>query len=72
MRGSRAVIAAGAGAVILALLVVFFLVLPKMSQVGEAQQELEDAQAEQQTLQSRLAALEQAQAQPGADNRRGA
>jgi Tfp pilus assembly protein PilO len=61
MRGSRAVIAAGAGAVIVALLVVFFLVLPKMGQVGEAEQELEDAQAEQQTLQSRLAALEQAQ-----------
>ena len=60
MQGRRAIIVAGAGAAILGLLLIFFLVLPKLGQVSDAQQELEDAQAEQQTLSSRLAALQQA------------
>jgi Tfp pilus assembly protein PilO len=63
MQGRRGVIVAGAGAVILALLIVFFLVLPKMGQVSEAQQELQDTQAQQEVLQSQLSALEQAREQ---------
>jgi Tfp pilus assembly protein PilO len=60
MRGRQAPIIAGAGALVLALLLILFLVLPKMGQVSEAQQELEEARAEQQTLSSRLSALEEA------------
>lgn len=60
MQGRRGVIVAGAGAVILSLLLILFLVLPKMSQVTEAEGQLEDARAEQQTLQSERTALEQA------------
>ena len=47
----------------LALLLVIFLVVPKMGQVTEAQDELEDTQAQQQTLSAQLNALEQAQAE---------
>jgi Tfp pilus assembly protein PilO len=54
------VIIAGAGAAILALLLIVFLVLPKLAQVSSAQQELDEAQAQQKTLSSRLAALQQA------------
>jgi Tfp pilus assembly protein PilO len=50
----------GAGAAILALLLIFFLVLPKLGDVSSAEQDLEEAQAQQSTLQGRLAALEQA------------
>jgi Tfp pilus assembly protein PilO len=60
MQGRRAIVVAGAGAAILALLLIFFLVLPKMSEVTEAEKELEDTTAEQQVLQARLNALEQA------------
>jgi Tfp pilus assembly protein PilO len=60
MQGRRAIIVVGAGAAILALILIFFLVLPKMSQVTEAEKELEDTTAEQQVLQARLNALEQA------------
>lgn len=60
MQGRRAIIVVGAGAAILVLLLIFFLVLPKMSQVTEAEKELEDTTAEQQVLQARLNALEQA------------
>lgn len=60
MQGRRGVVVAAAGAGILALLVVFFLVLPKMRSVTEAQQDLEDTQAQQQTLTTQLNALEQA------------
>jgi Tfp pilus assembly protein PilO len=63
MQGRRGVIVVGAGAVILALLIVFFLVLPKMGQVSEAQQDLQDTQAQQDVLQSQLSALEQARDQ---------
>jgi Tfp pilus assembly protein PilO len=54
------VIVAGAGAAILALLLVVFLVLPKMGQVTEAEQELEDTRSQQAILQAQLNALEQA------------
>jgi Tfp pilus assembly protein PilO len=60
MRGRRAVIVAGAGVGILALLLVLFLVLPKMAEVTTAQGELEDAKAEQQNLSVQLNALRQA------------
>jgi Tfp pilus assembly protein PilO len=60
MQGRRAVIVAGAGAAILALLLVLFLVLPKMAEVTKAQEELQDAKAEQQTLSVQLNALKQA------------
>jgi Tfp pilus assembly protein PilO len=60
MQGRRAVIIAGAGAAILGLLLVFFLVLPKMNEVAQARDELEDTRAEQQTLSAQLNALEQA------------
>lgn len=53
-------IVAGAGAAILALLLIVFLVVPKMSQVSEAQRELEESEAQQETLSSRLTALRQA------------
>jgi Tfp pilus assembly protein PilO len=60
MQGRRAIIVAGAGAAILALLLVLFLVLPKMAEVTKAQGELRDAKAEQQTLSVQLNALKQA------------
>ena len=60
MQGRRAVIVAGAGAAILALLLVLFLVLPKMAEVTTAENELQDAKAEQQTLSVQLNALKQA------------
>jgi Tfp pilus assembly protein PilO len=60
MQGRRAVIVAGAGAAILALLLVLFLVLPKMAEVTKAEGELQDAKAEQQTLSVQLNALKQA------------
>ncbi len=50
MQGRRAVIVAGVGAAILGLLLILFLVLPKMAEVTEAQAELTDAKAEQQNL----------------------
>ena len=60
MQGRRAVIVAGAGAAVLALLLVLFLVLPKMAEVTSAEGELQDAEAEQQTLSVQLNALKQA------------
>ena len=60
MQGRRAIIVVGAGAAILALILIFFLVLPKMGEVTEAEKELQDTTAEQQVLQARLNALEQA------------
>ncbi len=59
MQGRRAVIVAGAGAAILGLLLVFFLVLPKMNEVAQAREELGDTRAQQQTLSAQLNALEQ-------------
>ena len=60
MQGRRAVIVAGAGAAVLALLLVLFLVLPKMAEVTTAEGELQDAKEEQQTLSVQLNALKQA------------
>jgi Tfp pilus assembly protein PilO len=60
MQGRRAIIVAGAGATVLALLLIFFLVLPKMSEITEAEQQLDDTTAEQAVLQGRLTALQQA------------
>jgi Tfp pilus assembly protein PilO len=60
MQGRRAIIVAGAGAGVLALILIFFLVLPKMSQVTEAEKERDETIAEQEVLQARLNALEQA------------
>ena len=60
MQGRRAIIVVGAGAAILASILIFFLVLPKMGQVTEAEKELEETTAQQQVLQARLNALEQA------------
>lgn len=60
MRGRRNVFVAGVATAILAVLLIVFLVLPKMSQVSDAQQELEATFTERETLSSRLAALRQA------------
>jgi Tfp pilus assembly protein PilO len=60
MQGRRAIIVAGAGAAVLALLLILFLVVPKMSEVTEAKKELDDTTAEQEVLQGRLNALQQA------------
>ena len=61
LRGSRAPFIVGAGVAALVFLMVFFLVLPKMGQVGDAEEELAAAQGQQGTLESQLAALEQAE-----------
>ncbi|MDH4112515.1 MAG: type 4a pilus biogenesis protein PilO [Actinomycetota bacterium] len=61
LRGSRAPLIAGAGALVLVGLLMFLLVLPKMGQVSEANDTLAAAQAQQATLESQLAALEQAE-----------
>jgi Tfp pilus assembly protein PilO len=60
MQGRRAIVIAGVGTAILALLLIFFLVLPKMNEVSEAREELEQEFTERETLTSRLAALRQA------------
>lgn len=62
LRGSRAPLIAGAGALVLVGLLVFLLVLPKMGEVSDANDVLAAAQAQQGTLESQLAALEQAEA----------
>ena len=57
MRGRRAPIFVGIAAAVVAVLMIFFLVLPKLGQVSEAQDQLDQARATQQTLQARLTAL---------------
>jgi Tfp pilus assembly protein PilO len=57
----RLPIIAGAASAAVILLTIFFLVLPKMNQVGEANDRLDQAQSQQDTLQSQLAALRQAE-----------
>jgi Tfp pilus assembly protein PilO len=57
----RAPLFAAVGVIAVLLLVVFFLVLPKMNQVSSANDQLEQAQSQEATLQSQLAALQQAQ-----------
>jgi Tfp pilus assembly protein PilO len=61
VRDRRAPIIAGAVAVGVLILVMFFLVLPKMNQVSSANDQLAQAQSQTVTLQSQLAALRQAQ-----------
>jgi Tfp pilus assembly protein PilO len=56
----RAPIIAGAAGVVLAVLMIVFLVLPKLSQVSDAKKRLEAARAQQSTLESELRALEDA------------
>lgn len=60
MRGRRGPLIAGIGVGLVALLLVFFLVTPKMGQVSEARAELESARNEQETLESQLGALQDA------------
>ncbi|GIU96545.1 MAG: hypothetical protein KatS3mg013_0348 [Actinomycetota bacterium] len=63
MRGRRGPLLVVAGVLGLALLLVVVLVLPKMSEVSAARAELEEAEREQVTLESRLRALEEARDQ---------
>jgi Tfp pilus assembly protein PilO len=60
MRGRRGVIIAAVGAGILALLLIVFLVLPKMGQVTEARTELDETTSQVDVLQGQLNALRQA------------
>ena len=61
MGSRRAPIIASAAVLALAVIMVFFLVLPKMNDVTQAQAELETVQAEGSALESQKAALEDAQ-----------
>lgn len=61
MQGRRSTLIVAAVAVVLAILLVVFLVLPKMNAVSAANTELDTTKAQQSTLQSQLAALQQAQ-----------
>ena len=61
MTSRRTPIFAAAGVAVLAILLVFFLVLPKMRAVGEAEDALDVARNEETSLQSQLGALRQAQ-----------
>ena len=63
LRGRRAPLIVGVGAAALVGLMIVFLVLPKMNEVSSATEALDAARAEQGTLESQLAALEQAQAE---------
>jgi Tfp pilus assembly protein PilO len=58
----RAPIIAGAIVLLVALLAVFLLVLPKMSEVGETEDQLQEAQDQEINLAAQLNALEDAQA----------
>ena len=59
----RAPIVAGAIAVVVALLLIFLLVLPKMREVGETEEQLQAAQDQEIALAAELRSLEQAQEQ---------
>lgn len=59
--GRRGPLIAGAVGVVLSLLLIFFLVLPKLNGVTEARQDLIQAQADRGTLEARLGALRDAQ-----------
>ena len=61
MGGKRAPIFAGIAVAVAVLIVLFFLVLPKMGQVKDANASLAELQAQQATLGAQLAALQQAQ-----------
>lgn len=64
MRARPPLIAAIASGV-LAILLIVFLVLPKMGQVSKAREDLQAAQDEEITLQTQLRSLQDAQAQAG-------
>jgi Tfp pilus assembly protein PilO len=61
LTGKRAPIVAGAAALALAVLLVFFLVLPKLAQISDARKSLADAVSQTSTLESQLKALQDAQ-----------
>ena len=61
MGGKRAPIFVAVAVAVLLVLVAFFLVLPKMGQVKDANAELTEVQSQQATLGAQLAALQQAQ-----------
>lgn len=61
MGDRRAPLLVGIGTAVVLVLVLLFLVLPKMGEVSEAQDELDQARSEQQTLESRRLALQDAQ-----------
>ncbi len=63
MMRARPVLIAAGGSAALALLMVFFLVLPKMREVSSAREELQAAQDEEITLRTQLRSLQDAQAQ---------
>jgi Tfp pilus assembly protein PilO len=63
LKGRRGPVVVGAVAVVLALVMVFLLVLPKMNQVNDAQDTLDTTKSQNAGLQSELAALRQAQAE---------
>ena len=58
----RGPIIAGAIVAVVAVLAVFFLVLPKMSEVTKARDELASAEAQETALRAQLASLKEAQA----------
>ena len=57
MDNPRAPLFVGIGAALVAVLLVFAFLLPKMGQVSTAQQDLDEARSEQQTLEARKGAL---------------
>jgi Tfp pilus assembly protein PilO len=63
MRDKRGPLIAGVASVLVSVLAVFFLVLPKMHAVTEAQKTLDDARAQQSTLQTQLNILKADQQQ---------
>lgn len=67
MGGKRAPIFAAVGVAVAVVIVAFFLVLPKMGQVKDANKTLTDAQGQQATLGAQLAALQQAQTEAPAN-----
>lgn len=69
MRDKRGPLIAGVASVLVAALAMFFLVLPKMHAVTEAQKSLDDARAQQSTLQTQLNILQQDQQQAPAFRR---
>jgi Tfp pilus assembly protein PilO len=65
--GKRAPLLAGIAVGALVLIVALFFVLPKLSEVKDANAKLEEAQGEQATLGAQLAALQQAKAEAPAN-----
>ena len=61
MGGRRGPLIAGAGVAAVLILVALFVVLPKMGQVKDANDQLDQATSQEVTLNSQLAALKQAE-----------